>query len=92
MSLNWYAWEPTLKSPAYLGWRLRLGEDQSIGQEGESLGLENPEAGWTCSQLLMQKLLLSPETCSSSYCRNKVGLTLTLLKPCKNLQNFRVLI
>lgn len=28
---------------------------------------KNPEAGWTCSQLLMLRLLLSPETCSSSY-------------------------
>ena len=38
VNLNWCAWEPTLKGPAYLGWRLLLGEDQSIGQEGESLG------------------------------------------------------
>lgn len=33
-SLNWCAWEPTLKGPAYLGWRLLLGEDRRIGQEG----------------------------------------------------------
>lgn len=37
-SLNWCAWEPTLKGPAYLGWRLLLGEDRSVGQEGGVLG------------------------------------------------------
>lgn len=39
-NLNRCIWEPTLKGPAYLGWRFLLEEDQSIGQKGEVLGGE----------------------------------------------------
>lgn len=68
VSLNWCAWEPTHKGPAYLGWRLLLGEYQRTRQEGAVLGVgRNSEAGWTCSQLLMLRLLLSPEKSRSSY-------------------------
>lgn len=63
---------PGLEAPAW--------DDHSIGKEGESLGPENPEAGWTCFQLLMQNCCchLRPAVQVTS-CRNKVGLTLTLL-------------